>query len=97
MTIAALLVASLYVGRDLLVPLALAGILSFVLAPPVRKLEHTGLPHGLSVMLVIAVLFGGLFAGATLVGRQVTLLLEDLPRHEMNLRDKARFLQFELG
>jgi len=97
MNIAALLIAALYVGRDLLVPLALAGILSFVLAPLVRKLEHAGLPHGPSVVLVIAALFGGVFAGGTLVGQQVTYLLEDLPRHETSLRDKARFLQFELG
>src|SRR5256885_195447 len=97
MIIAALLIAALYVGRDLLVPLALAGILSFVLAPLVRKLEHAGVPHGLSVALVIAVLVGGLFAGGPLVGHQGTQLLEDLPRHETNLRDKARFVQFELG
>ena len=97
MVIAALLVAALYAGRELLVPLALAGILSFILAPLVRRLEHAGLPNGLSVALVIAVLVGSLVAGATLVGQQVTQLLEDLPRHETNLRDKVRYLQFELG
>jgi predicted PurR-regulated permease PerM len=31
------------------------------------------------------------------VGRQLTQLLEDLPTHEANLRDKARFVHFELG
>jgi predicted PurR-regulated permease PerM len=97
MTIAALLIAALYVGRELLIPLALAGMLSFILAPLVRRLEHWSLPHGVSVALVIAVLLGVLFAGTTFIGGQVTQLLEDLPRHEANLRDKARFLQLELG
>jgi predicted PurR-regulated permease PerM len=97
MIIAALLIAGLYVGRDLLIPLALAGMLSFVLAPLVRRLANWGLPHGAAVALVIAVLLGALFAGATVTGGQVTQLLEELPRHEANLRDKARFLQLELG
>jgi predicted PurR-regulated permease PerM len=97
MVMAALLIVALYVGRDLLIPLALAGILSFVLAPLVRRLVHWGLPRGASVALVVAVLLGVLFAGATVTGGQVTQLLEELPRHEVNLRDKARFVQLELG
>jgi len=95
--IAALLIAALYVGRDLLIPLALAGMLSFVLAPVVRRLVRWGLPHGASVAVVVVVLLGALFAGATVTGGQVTQLLEELPRHEANLRDKARFVQIELG
>jgi predicted PurR-regulated permease PerM len=97
MTIAALLVAALYAGRDLLIPLALAGIFSFVLAPLGRRLANWGLPHGVAVALVIATLLGVLFGGITLAGRQVTQLLEDLPRHEVNLRNKTRYLQLEFG
>ena len=44
MTIAALLVAGLYGGQDLLIPWALAGLLGFVLAPVVRRLESWGYP-----------------------------------------------------
>jgi hypothetical protein len=51
--IAALLIAALYAGLDLFVPLALAGLLEFVLAPLVRRLTIWGLPKGLSVALVI--------------------------------------------
>ena len=72
-------------------------MLSFILTPLVRRLDHWSLPHGVSVALVIAVLLGVLFAGTTFIGGQVTQLLEDLPRHEANLREKARFLQLELG
>ncbi len=97
MIIAALVVAALYVGRDLFMPLALAGLLGFVLAPLVRRLTNWGLPNGLSVALVILLLLGSLSAGGMVVGRQLTQLLEDLPTHEANLRDKARFIHFELG
>jgi predicted PurR-regulated permease PerM len=97
MILAALLIAALYVARDLLIPLALAGMLSFVLAPLVRRLVRWGLPRGASVALVVTILLGALFAGATVTGGQMTQLLEELPRHEANLRDKARFVQIELG
>src|ERR1700730_3150993 len=96
MIIAALLIVGLYVGRDLLIPLALAGILSFILVPLVRRLDHWGLPHGASVALVVAVLLGALFAGATFVGGQMTQLVEELPRHEVNLRNKARLVHLQL-
>jgi predicted PurR-regulated permease PerM len=97
MIIAALVVAALYVGRDLFMPLALAGLLGFVLAPLVRRLTNWRLPNGLSVALVIVLLLGSLSAGGMVVGRQLTQLLEDLPTHEANLRDKARFVHFEFG
>src|SRR5271154_5017868 len=97
MIIAALLIAGLYAGQDLLIPLALAGLLGFVLAPLVRRLESWGLPNGLSVAIVIAVLLAALFGGATVAGRQVAQLLEELPAHEANLREKARYVHFELG
>jgi predicted PurR-regulated permease PerM len=97
MIIAALLIAGLYAGQDLLIPLALAGLLGFVLAPLVRRLEGFGLPNGLAVAVVIAALLGALFGGGTIAGREVAQLLEELPKHEANLRDKARFLHFELG
>jgi predicted PurR-regulated permease PerM len=97
MIITALLIAGLYAGQDLLVPLALAGLLGFILAPLVRRLESWGLPNGLAVAVVIAALLAALFGGATVAGREVAQLLEDLPKHEANLRDKARFLHSELG
>jgi predicted PurR-regulated permease PerM len=97
MIIAALLIAGLYFGRDLLTPLALSGLLGFVLAPLVRRLEHWGVPSAISVTIVVVVLLGVIFAGATIAGRQLTQLLEELPAHEENLRDKARFVHFELG
>jgi predicted PurR-regulated permease PerM len=97
MIIGALVITGLYVGQELLIPLALAGLLGFVLAPLVRRLERWGLPNGVSVAVVIAVLLAALFAGGTIAGSQMAQLLEELPTHEANLRDKARFVHFELG
>jgi predicted PurR-regulated permease PerM len=97
MIIAALLIVGLYAGQELLIPLALAGLLGFVLAPLVRRLESWGSPTGLAVAAVIALLLAALFGGATIGGREVAQLLQEIPKHEANLRDKARYLHFELG
>ena len=97
MIVAAIVVAGLYTGRDLLIPLALAGILSFILAPLVRRVAGWGLPRGAAVAFVVAVVLGLLLAGGAVGGRQVTQLLEELPRHEENLRNKARYVHSVFG
>src|SRR5215831_8050833 len=93
----ALVVLGLYVGRDLLIPLALAGVLSFILFPLVRRLTNWAVPQGLAVMLVATVLIAALLAGITFAGHQVAQLLEELPRHETNLREKARYVHLFIG
>src|SRR5712691_2302765 len=97
LTIVALIIAALYVGRDLLIPLALAGILSFILAPLVRRLTDWRVPRGLAVALVIAAVVAALSGSMTLAGREVAQVIEDLPRYELNLREKARFVHSFFG
>jgi predicted PurR-regulated permease PerM len=70
----------------------LAGLLGIVLAPPVRRLEHWGLPNGLSVAVVIATVLTALFGGATFAGHQMAQLLKELPAREANLRDTISFI-----
>src|ERR1700730_10564854 len=95
--IAVLSIAVLFVGRDLFIPLALAGILSFILFPLVPRLTHWGFPQGLAVMLVFSTLVAALLGSITLAGREVAQLLEEVPRHETNLREKARYLHSFMG
>jgi predicted PurR-regulated permease PerM len=97
MIIAALIIAALYVGQELFIPMALAGLLGFMLAPSVRRFENWGLPNGASVAIVIAVLLAALVGGITVASREVAQLLEEVPKHEANLRNKARFVHFEFG
>ena len=55
-------VATLYFAREVLMPIALAGILSFMLAPPVRMLQNLRLPRGFAVIAVILLAFAAIFA-----------------------------------
>src|SRR5262252_6894039 len=90
--IVAVIIAALYAGRDLLIPLALAGLLSFILAPLLRRLTDWGVSRGIAVALVIAAVITALMGGITFAGREVAQLVEDVPHYESTLRDKARFM-----
>ena len=48
--IAAIIIGTLYVGREVFVPIAPAILLSFVLAPLVRLLQRCRMPRGLAVV-----------------------------------------------
>lgn len=70
LVIAALVVAGLYFGRTLLVPLALAFLLSFVLEPLVAQLKRMGLPRLPSVIAVVMAMLMVLGVGALFVGNE---------------------------
>ncbi len=91
--IAVVIVASLFLGRDLFVPLSLALLLSFVLAPLVRHLQRFGSPRGLAVLLVVTIAFAALFVVGTLMGRQLTQLAAELPSYESTIRSKVKSLR----
>ena len=78
--VSTLVVAALYLGREIFQPIAVAVILSFILAPPIRFLRRWGLGRILPVIIVVTVTFGAILVGGTILARQVTELADDLPR-----------------
>jgi predicted PurR-regulated permease PerM len=80
--------AILNLGRDIFVPVALAVVLSFVLAPAVRGLQRLGLPQGAAVMIVVLLAVGAFAGLALVVGGQLAALGADLPRYQGTIRDK---------
>jgi predicted PurR-regulated permease PerM len=72
-------VVALYFGREVLVPIALAVLMSFVLAPPVRRLQDWYVPRILAVILVVLVAFAAIFSLGGLMVSQVNQLAIDLP------------------
>jgi predicted PurR-regulated permease PerM len=85
-----IIIAALYFGRELFVPIALAVLLSFVLAPLVRALQRWRVPRGLSVIAVVLLTFLGIFALGGVMATQVTQLAGDLPRYEATMREKIK-------
>ena len=91
--LAALIVTTLYLGRDVFVPIALAILLSFVLAPLARGLENWHAPRSLSVISVVLLAFVVIFAVGGVIATQMTQLAGDLPRYETNMRTKIASLR----
>ena len=91
-------IVGLYAAQEVLIPLALAVLISFLLAPVVRILERRGLPRGPSVIIVVLLTFGIL----TLIGwtmfHQMKSLADDFPKYLINVRAKidsfTRHLKF---
>lgn len=91
--VAALIITGLYVGREVFIPVALAILLSFVLAPLVRGLRKLRVPRSLAVVLVVLVAFAALSALAVLMATQVAQLAGELPRYQMTMREKIASLR----
>ncbi len=89
----AVLAGILYLAREVLIPLALAILFSFLLAPAVRRLEHWGLGRGLGASLATA-LFVAILAGvAWFAGTQAMSLAGKLPVYQENITAKLRALR----
>jgi predicted PurR-regulated permease PerM len=95
--IAALVIAALILGRDFLLPLALATLLSFVLQPLVRWLEDIKLPRPIGVALVVLSLIATTIAAGAFMAKEVAGFAEQLPRYQENLRTKIRDATGTLG
>jgi predicted PurR-regulated permease PerM len=89
---AAVIVAALYFGRDVLVPLVLAVLLAFVLAPVARVLQRLRLGKGIAVMAAVLAAFAVIAAIITALGTQAADLVTDLPRYAATLRAKVEAL-----
>src|SRR5262249_18196570 len=93
MLITVIIVATLYLAREVLLPIALACILSFMLAPPVRMLQNRRVPRGLAVAAVVLLAFFVIFMLGSFMAREVSHLANDLPRYEATIHAKIERLQ----
>jgi predicted PurR-regulated permease PerM len=83
-------IAALYFAKAVFLPLALAILLTFLLAPAVRLLRSWGLPKPPAVVLVVAFAFTVILGIGALVGQQVTKLAQNLPVYQYNIEEKIR-------
>src|SRR5262249_55992679 len=80
--ITTIVIAALYFMREILVPLALAILLSFVLTPPLLLLRRIKVPRVLAVGLVVGAAFLVIFVIGWLLSAQVTELAGELPKYQ---------------
>jgi predicted PurR-regulated permease PerM len=88
--LAVIIVTALYVGREIFVPVALAILLSFVLASPVSFLQRIRVPRGMAVVGVVLFAFAIIFALGSLIATQLNRLAGDLPRYQTTIQSKIQ-------
>ncbi|ACL56715.1 AI-2E family transporter [Methylobacterium nodulans] len=91
--VAAIIVAALYFGREILIPIAIAVLLSFVLWPLVGLLRRLPIGRTAAIGLAVVTCIGivGLLAGV--IGMQVADLGTGLPRYQRTIERKLENLK----
>lgn len=93
--------ASLYLAREVLIPLALAVLFSALLAPAVRRLEALRIGRTAAALVSVALFVAALVVVGIAAGNQVLSLAGKLPDYRENIAKKLRALhsppQGELG
>ncbi len=92
----AFVVAALYFGRSVFVPIALATLITFLLSRLVTRLERW--IGRIAAVLVTVIAMFIIFAGASwVIGRQVIDLADKLPDYQANIVAKIRSLKLPAG
>jgi len=94
--LASFIVLGLYFGRELLVPLALATLLTFMLSPLVTRLQRWIGRIG-AVLFVVAMMFAATGAIGWILTRQVMDLANKLPDYKENIQAKLRSVRVPDG
>ena len=87
-----LVVGLLYFGRDVIVPIALAILLSFLLAPAVRWLRRLHVGRVAAVTLTVLITFLAMLGFAAVIVQELSSLAAQIPEYRSNLEAKIRSL-----
>src|ERR1700710_440606 len=93
LAVTGLIVTALYFAREILVPVALAVLFSFVLAPFVIRLQSWRIPRTLSVLVAVFIGFSILFSLGGLMVSPANRLAEELPGYQETLQEKIQNLR----
>jgi predicted PurR-regulated permease PerM len=83
-----LITAALYWAKAVLIPVAFAALLAFVLSPMVLAVQRLRVGHVPAVILVVGLVFILLGGISWTIGQQIAGLTDSLPRYEDNIRRK---------
>lgn len=86
-------IAGLYLAREVLIPITLAILLSFVLAPVVGLLRRLRLPKVAAVLLSVVLALGVILLIGSIIGVQIAGLARDAPRYQSAIQQKVQTVQ----
>ena len=98
LTIFVLVVTILYIGKPVLVPITLALLLAFLVAPVVAFVRRLGVGRVPSVVLSVVLALGVVSAVGSVIGMQVSSLTNELPQYAAAIEKKLAVAQdYTLG
>jgi len=89
-------IALLYFGREILTPIALAALLTFLLAPLVTRLQRW-VGRICAVLIVVFMMFAFTVGSGWILTRQIVDLGTRLPDYKENIRTKIKAFQLPSG
>lgn len=95
-TLTAFVVVTLYFTRELLIPIALAALLTFLLSPLVTRIERW-IGRIAAVLLVVAMIFTIVAAAGWMLTRQLVDLATKLPDYKVNIEAKLHSFKVPSG
>jgi predicted PurR-regulated permease PerM len=82
-------VAALYFGRDILLPITVAVLLSFVLSPLVGILRRLRIPRAVAVVFSVGLALAIIGGVGALLGSQIVEIAGDLPLYQTTIEKKV--------
>ena len=90
-------VAALYLGQEVFLPLAIAMLLTFALSPLVTRFRRHGVPMTASVLITAFLAFSAIAAFSLIVAGQLSSLATELPKFQENILTKLDGLREQGG
>ncbi|MBV9777449.1 MAG: AI-2E family transporter [Acetobacteraceae bacterium] len=87
------IIAGLYFGSEVLIPITLAVLLSFVLSPLMNLLRRIWLPRVVAALLAVLIAIGIILALAGVIGTQIAGLVDQAPQYQTTIENKVQSLQ----
>jgi predicted PurR-regulated permease PerM len=87
------LVAAIYFAREILIPITLAVIFSFLVAPLVRFLERLRINQAVAVLVSVVVPLCIVVTIAGVVGSQIAQLAQSLPQYQETINAKVESIE----
>ncbi len=88
LAVCVVVVTALDLAREVLIPITLAGLLSFVLAPLASLLRRLRMGRVVSVMLAVIFALSLIVAVGGLIGTQIADLVAEVPRYQTTVEQK---------
>jgi predicted PurR-regulated permease PerM len=88
----ATVLALLYAGRNVLIPITVALVLSLLIAPLVRRLRRAGLSQTPAVLIAVFAVTIVLSTAAAVLGVQILRMAAALPQYQLTIQEKLSYL-----